>query len=103
MSEIRKKMKGIPVRRFDYTRTAEKLLTPAIVQMLSTLHEHKGRQDLFFEAHSDEVNYRRPEGRQLVTARQYRRHQTSCLLFLQFPHLSCRGGALHRNGVDCTP
>lgn len=43
------------MRRFDYTKTAEKLLTPAIVQMLSTLHEHKGRQDLFLEAHSDEV------------------------------------------------
>ena len=43
------------MRRFDYTRTAEKLLTPAIVQMLSTLHEHKGRQDLFIESHSDEV------------------------------------------------
>ena len=43
------------MRRFDYGKTPEKLLTPEIVQMLTSLHEHKGRQDLFVEAHIDEL------------------------------------------------
>ena len=43
------------MRKFDYTKKAEKLLTAEIVQMLSTIHEHKGRQDLFLEAHMDEL------------------------------------------------
>ena len=43
------------MRRFDYAKTSEKLLTPEIVQMLTSLHEHKGRQDLFVEAHIDEL------------------------------------------------
>lgn len=44
------------MRKFNYTKKAEKLLTAEIVQMLSTIHEHKGRQDLFLEAHMDELN-----------------------------------------------
>lgn len=43
------------MRKFNYTKKAEKLLTAEIVQMLSTIHEHKGRQDLFLEAHMDEL------------------------------------------------
>ncbi len=43
------------MRRFDYVETSKKLLTPEIVQMLTSLHEHKGRQDLFLEAHIDEL------------------------------------------------
>lgn len=43
------------MRRFDYAETSKKLLTPEIVQMLTSLHEHKGRQDLFLEAHIDEL------------------------------------------------
>ncbi|MBQ7664111.1 MAG: Fic family protein [Bacteroidaceae bacterium] len=38
---------------FKYESTTKELLTPEIVQMLSALHEHKGRQDLFIEAEPD--------------------------------------------------
>lgn len=43
------------MRRFDYAKASKKLLTPEIVQMLTSLHEHKGRQDLFVEANIDEL------------------------------------------------
>ena len=43
------------MRKFDYEKTSKKLLTPEIVQLLTSLHEHKGRQDLFVEAHIDEL------------------------------------------------
>ena len=34
------------MRLFDYKKEPEKLLTPEIVQMVSSIHEHKGRQAL---------------------------------------------------------
>lgn len=43
------------MREFDYTKTPEKLLTPEIVQMMGSIHEHKGRQELFLEANTDEL------------------------------------------------
>ena len=48
-------MKEIYMRKFDYAKTSQKLLSPEIVQLLTSLHEHKGRQDLFIEAHIDEL------------------------------------------------
>ena len=38
------------MRTFDYTTNATKLLTPEIVQMIGSIHEHKGKQELFLEA-----------------------------------------------------
>lgn len=55
MKEINLLMMEILMKEFDYSDEPKKLLTPEIVQMLSTLHEHKGRQDLFLEAHEDEL------------------------------------------------
>lgn len=43
------------MREFDYTKIPEKLLTPEIVQMMGSIHEHKGRQELFLEANTDEL------------------------------------------------
>lgn len=43
------------MRCFDYTKAPEKLLTPEIVQMIGSIHEHKGRQELFLEANIDEL------------------------------------------------
>lgn len=43
------------MRIFDYRKTPEKLLTPEIVQMIASIHEHKGKQELFFEAKQDEL------------------------------------------------
>lgn len=40
---------------FDYKNTPEKLLTPETVQMISSIHEHKGKQELFLEANKDEL------------------------------------------------
>ena len=48
-------MKEKDVRSFDYTKNAVKLLTPEIVQMLASIHEHKGKQELFVEANVDEL------------------------------------------------
>ena len=44
------------MRKFDYAEAPKKLLTPEIVQMMSTLHEYKGRQNLFVETHIDELD-----------------------------------------------
>lgn len=44
------------MRAFDYEKTPEKLLTPELVKVLAGLHEHKGKQELFIEANSDELN-----------------------------------------------
>jgi len=41
------------MKDFNYTDTPKTLLTPDIVAMLTSIHEHKGRQDLFIEAHAD--------------------------------------------------
>ncbi len=43
------------MRRFDYAADAARLLTPEIVQMIGSIHEHKGRQELFVEANRDEL------------------------------------------------
>ena len=44
------------MKSFDYTDAPKALLTPDIVAMLTSIHEHKGRQDLFIEAHSDALS-----------------------------------------------
>ena len=44
------------MRIFDYIKIPEKLLTPEIVQMVASIHEHKGKQELFLEANIDELN-----------------------------------------------
>jgi len=41
------------MRDFDFIVSPEKLLTPEIVQMVSSIHEHKGKQELFLEAKSE--------------------------------------------------
>ncbi|MFR8237158.1 MAG: Fic family protein [Dorea sp.] len=48
-------MKEIFMRRFDYIKQPETLLTPEIVQMIASIHEHKGKQELFLEANIDEL------------------------------------------------
>ena len=41
------------MRPFDYFSAPASLLTPAVVQLLAQIHEHKGRQQLFVEANRD--------------------------------------------------
>jgi len=41
------------VKVFDYKNTPKALLTPDIVSMLTSIHEHKGKQELYIEAHAD--------------------------------------------------
>lgn len=43
------------MRNFDYKNAPMKLLTPEIVQMIGSIHEHKGKQELFLEANRDEL------------------------------------------------
>lgn len=43
------------MRNFDYKNAPAKLLTPEIVQMIGSIHEHKGKQELFLEANRDEL------------------------------------------------
>lgn len=43
------------MRYFDYKKAPEKLLTPEIVRMVGSIHEHKGKQELFLEANIDEL------------------------------------------------
>ena len=38
---------------FDYKKAPKALLTPDIVAMLTSIHEHKGKQELYIEAHAD--------------------------------------------------
>lgn len=38
---------------FDYKETPKRLLTPDIVNMLTSLHEFRGKQELYIEAESD--------------------------------------------------
>lgn len=40
---------------FDYDKAPEKLLTPHIVQLLGQIREEKGKQELFLEAHIDDL------------------------------------------------
>ena len=41
------------MRTFDYQKVYKKLLTPEIVSFLAQIHEQKGLQNLFVEAHKD--------------------------------------------------
>jgi len=41
------------VKVFDYKNAPKALLTPDIVSMLTSIHEHKGKQELFIEEYSD--------------------------------------------------
>jgi Fic family protein len=41
------------MKSFDYISTLKSLLTPDVVAMLTSIHEHKGRQELFVAAHAD--------------------------------------------------
>jgi Fic family protein len=41
------------MKEFDYKDTPKTLLTPDIVAMLASIHEHKGRQGLFIESAAD--------------------------------------------------
>ena len=43
------------MRHFDYITSPAKMLTPEIVQMVGSIHEHKGKQELFLEANIDEL------------------------------------------------
>lgn len=43
------------MKNFDYITNPAKLLTPEIVQMVGSIHEHKGKQELFLEANIDEL------------------------------------------------
>ena len=43
------------MRDFDFIVSPAKLLTPEIVQMVGSIHEHKGKQELFLEANIDEL------------------------------------------------
>ena len=43
------------MRVFDFKKTASKLLTNDIVNMLGYIHEYKGQQNLFIEAKADVV------------------------------------------------
>lgn len=38
---------------FDYKEFPRSLLTPDIVAMLTSIHEHRGKQELYVEAHAD--------------------------------------------------
>ena len=48
-------MKEISMKNFDYITNPAKLLTPEIVQMVGSIHEHKGKKELFLEANIDEL------------------------------------------------
>ena len=41
------------MKSFDYSALPGSYLTPDIVAMLTTIHEHRGKQELFIEAHAD--------------------------------------------------
>lgn len=40
---------------FDYSKIPEKLYTPELMNLVSTIHEHKGKQELFLEANVDDL------------------------------------------------
>ena len=44
------------MRDYNYREKWHKLLTPEIVKKLTLIHEYKGEQRLFIEAHKDELN-----------------------------------------------
>lgn len=41
------------MKLFDYINRPKALLTPDIVAILTSIHEHKGKQSLYIEAHAD--------------------------------------------------
>ena len=41
------------MKEFNYTDIPKTLLTPDIVAMLTSIHEHKGKQELYIEANAD--------------------------------------------------
>ena len=41
------------MRNFDYAKTAPKLFTVEVVNLIAAIHEYKGKQDLFVEAKPD--------------------------------------------------
>lgn len=41
------------MRTFSYSTSPEKLLTPEIIGLLTSIHEHNGKQDLFLNAKKD--------------------------------------------------
>ena len=43
------------MRDVDFIVSPAKWVTPEIVQMVSSIHEHKGKQELFLEANVDEL------------------------------------------------
>lgn len=43
------------MRNINYTNQWSKMLTPEIVGMMTKIHEFKGEQNLFIEAHADEL------------------------------------------------
>ena len=45
------------VRDINYKENWKKLLTPEIVPLLTKIHEFKGEQNLFVEAHADELEH----------------------------------------------
>ena len=45
------------MREFDFKKTASKLLTNDIVNMLGYIHEYKGQQNLFIEAKADILSH----------------------------------------------
>ncbi|MDR2106758.1 MAG: Fic family protein, partial [Coriobacteriales bacterium] len=46
-------MKENSMKDFDYKDAPKSLLTPDVVAMLASIHEHKGGQELFVEAYAD--------------------------------------------------
>lgn len=45
------------MRGISYTESWKELLTPEIVSLLTQIHEFKGEQNLFIEAHEDELEH----------------------------------------------
>lgn len=45
------------MRKINYTEKWKELLTPEIVPLLTQIHEYKGEQNLFIEAHEDELEH----------------------------------------------
>ena len=44
------------MRTLDYKKEYQKLLSPEIVSFLAQIHEQKGQQNLFIEAHKDALS-----------------------------------------------
>ena len=52
------------MRDFDFIVSPAKLLTPEIVQMVSSIHEHKGKQELYDDVIYWDYNWRKAGGSQ---------------------------------------